>query len=481
MYTGLILNVISNLAFVFSSYVVHYFLGNTMSPGQYGVMGTIITVLDFEYLFLNNGIRQTLSGEISGERYDAFDLIKKSLAVQFLMVGVITIVNVAGAEGIARLLSDETLEKYIRYAAIIVPANGLYVITLGINEGLQQFKSSAMAGIVYACSKLSVIVYVLWIADDAIIGTELGFLTALIIATLVSASMILKGKKKFVRKKGHYIQIRKYVKQILNFSVFFVVVSVIMSIDTLIVKGLITDDAMAGFYTGAVNFAKVSYFIMSAFVTLIIPIVSRRYLEEGGEKVGEILKTFFRIILCFVLPITVIISATSPALLKTFYNEEYIVAAPALSMLALAHLFTGVMAMLNMVISTVEKKNFSTWLAVGIVLADIPLCIILTKEYGIAGTAFGGLCCTLTGMILSYIHTRKILGGMLSGQSALILGINIVLCIMLRVVSEMLEIKNIFQVALLYAGVYAGVILLLIAFRICDVRILIKMIKGKKA
>ena len=74
MYKGVVFNVIYNLLFVVSGYLVHFFLGTTMTPSQYGLIGSIITILDFEYLFLNNGVRQSLSKEISKNKYDIKDL-----------------------------------------------------------------------------------------------------------------------------------------------------------------------------------------------------------------------------------------------------------------------------------------------------------------------------------------------------------------------------------------------------------------------
>lgn len=479
MYIGLILNIISNLAFILSSYIMHYFLGNAMSPSQYGVMGTIITILDLEYLFLNNGIRQTLSGEISGKRYDSIDLIKKSLLIQFLMVGIITIINVAGAGIIAGMLSDESLIRYIRYAAVIVPANGLYVITLGINEGLHQFKESAFAGIIYAFSKLSVIIYVMFVINDAIIGTEIGFLTALFLGTSASAISIFKGRKKLVYKTGRYISIKQYIKQAMNFSIFFIVVSVIMSIDTLIVKGKIADDDMAGFYTGAVNFAKVSYFILSAFVAIIIPIIKKSYLTDGIKKVNEIVTSFLKIILCFVLPITIIISATSDILLQSFYGNEYIAAASVLQMLAFAHFFTGIMAMLNIVISTIEEKYFSSFLAVAIVMLDISLCIILTGTYGINGAAFGGFISTFVGMTISYYHSQNLLDHTLSMQSLIIICSNIILLVTLKCISKLVTINNIFETILFYAIIYIIFILILIIIKVIDIKELYRLLFKK--
>ena len=70
MRRGLMLNLISNVMFFISGYALHYFLGNSMLPTAYGVVGTILTVLDFEYMFVSNGARQSLAGMISCNQYD---------------------------------------------------------------------------------------------------------------------------------------------------------------------------------------------------------------------------------------------------------------------------------------------------------------------------------------------------------------------------------------------------------------------------
>lgn len=76
-----------------SSYAIHFFLGKALSPAEYGVVGTIITILDFDYLFLNNGVRQSISKALAGGAYDKRDVVKKGIFFQLLMVALVFGIN----------------------------------------------------------------------------------------------------------------------------------------------------------------------------------------------------------------------------------------------------------------------------------------------------------------------------------------------------------------------------------------------------
>ena len=443
MYKGIIFNVFSSLLFVASSYLMHFVLGYEMTPEQYGIMGSIITILDFEYLFLNNGVRQSISKEISKHKYVLSDLLLKCSVFQLLLIAILFSVNYFGSGIFCQILGDQTFDKYIKIAAFIIPFNGLYVITLGVNEGFQKFTSSALIGIVYAVGKLCVIPFVLFIFQDPIMGTEMGLLTAIILAFLTGIFTLLINRKSFRSTGVEKISIRYYAKNTLNFSLFFIIVSVVLSIDTLIVKAVSVNDDMAGFYTGAVNFAKVSYFILSAFFTIILPIITYHYEKKQYEKAIETVKNFNTIIIALVVPITVVISATSAELLTTFYNEEYIVASSALTLLSWSHLFMGITVLYNMVIAATGKKSFSSVLAVLVLIVNIPLTIAMTKYFDITGTAGASIACTFFAMIVSVGYAKNDLKGIFEYTHLKIMGMNVLLWGLLELFIKNMKFTNI--------------------------------------
>lgn len=470
MYKGIVFNIIYNLLFVIVGYGIHFVLGYSMTPAQYGIMGSILTILDFEYLFLNNGVRQSLSKEISSQRYNILDIILKGLIFQFILIALIFFINYFGAGLFAGILNDDNISRYIKIAAFLIPFNGLYVITVGINEGIHKFVCSAAIGYVYSIFKLSVIPFVLFIFEDPIFGAEMGYLAGIIAALAMGIIMLVINKKHLHSNIEKSIPFGYYVKNTLNFSLFFIIVSVVLSVDTLIVKAVIKQGEMAGFYTGAVNFAKVAYFVLSAFFTIMLPAITEKYTKGKFEEASKTIKNILIIILAFVMPLAVIISSSSENLLIAFYNEKYIAAADTLMLLVWAHFFMGLTVMFNMIIAAANEKKFSSILAIVVVSLDIFSGVILTKGFGITGMALAVVLSTVSALAASMQYARKFYKNIYDIAQAKILGINILLWIILKLVFTHIYVKNIFMIGILYIIVYIVYILLLQVLRIINIK-----------
>lgn len=455
MYRGLVFNLIYNLLFVLTGYIMHFFLGSVMTPAEYGIIGTIITILDFEYLFLNNGVRQSLSKELSKNKYNIQDLLAKSLFFQIILIAVMFSINYFGAPLFSTILNDDSLSIYLKFVAFIIPVNGLYVLALGINDGTKHFVSSAWIGIFYAIAKLSVIPFVLFVFnDDPVKGTISGFLFAITIALIVGVVTLLLNKRDLKKEYKEKIVLKSYIHDTLNFSVFFIIVSVVLSVDTLVVKSIVTDKDMAGFYTGAVNFSKVSYFLLSAFFTIILPTATGYYVFKRYDDLKLTIKKMLMIITAFILPITVVISASSGTLLTVFYDPKYAAASLTLSILAFSHFFIGVTVMINMIISATNEKRFSSYLALAMLVADIILCITLTTHFGIVGTAISSILCTFVAMLISALYMKKRLFNILDKDIIKLISANLILWLMVYILFSYISVPNIIWLGCIYVLIY---------------------------
>lgn len=258
MFKGVLWHTIGKILFLLSSYAIHFFLGKALSPAEYGVVGTIITILDFDYLFLNNGVRQSISKALAGGAYDKRDVVKKGIFFQLLMVALVFGINFFGAPAIASLLGDESLAGYIRYAAFIIPFTGIYFAGLGVFNGMQAFSLEAGIISVYPILKLAVIPLVAFVFTDPVVGTEAGFFFAAAAICGVTVWFLIRRRACY-QPGGKKINFWKYAKNALSYSLLFSIVSVIMNMDTLIVKAVTSSDTLVGYYTGAVTFSKVPY------------------------------------------------------------------------------------------------------------------------------------------------------------------------------------------------------------------------------
>lgn len=448
-----------------------------MSPASYGTVGTIITVLDLEYMFLSNGARQSLAKELSLKRYDRSDLIKKTVYFQLVVIAFFFAVNYLGSPVFSYLLDDASLDLYFKISAFLIPANGLFVILLGINDGLQQFGISALLGTVYPIAKLSAIPLVIFVfRSSPVIGVEAGFLFALIITIIFGCALLFVSKAKLKSTAHKKIPFSEVVHHTLSFSFFFIVVSLVLSIDTLVVKGVVHPPRMAGYYTGAVNFGKISYYLMSAFVTVSLPVISHYVGENRLDKAAARARTIITISLAFVLPITVIISASSGELLTAFYSSGFSQAAGALTFLSLSNFFMGITVLLNMIINSHLGSRFSDILSGSALIVVIPLFYCSAKFGGITAIALTSMICTGVLMIVSAIRVKHDIANIMTGKSWLLLALSGVLWIIVRLLVHLSPLHNLIILAAVYMGIYVVYIAFLLLTRIIS----ITMIKSEE-
>ena len=450
MRKGLLYNLISNVIFFASGYALHFFLGSSMSPAEYGIVGSIITVLDFEYMFLSNGARQSAAREISSKRYDIKDLILKTFAFQAILIGFFFCVNFFGAPVFGHVLNDDSLTFYFRVAAFLVPANGIYVMLLGINDGLQRFGTSALLGGIYPIAKLSAIPLIIFVfRDNPVLGVEIGFLLALLSTTGVGAVLLLTQRRPQIDQNHvtETIPFRVVAKHTLSFSFFFIIVSLVLSVDTLIVKATIAPASYAGFYTGA---------------------VSQRIGEKDMSGALSKIQENLLLAVAFILPITLAISATSAPLLSAFYKPEYAAAAPALSMLSLSNFFMGLIVLFNMVLSAYENTHFSDALSIISLIIVVPAFIIAAKTGGITALAATSMVCTFTGAAVSYWRILTKIGQVILPKTVYAFALNIAYCLVNVIIARLIP-ANLIVLALVYVISYAGYVAMLLLCKIIHI------------
>jgi len=423
MYTGIILHVLNKMAFVIGSYGMHFFLGRYLSEEQYGVIGTIITIINFEYIFFTDGVRQGMSKSISAQRYDERQLIRMGTYVQLGMIAVFFVGTWFGAPLIAAVLGDHALVPYIRGVACLLPFTGIYSLMLGILNGHKAFAAEAGIGVIYPILKLSVIPFVVFLFEDAVIGTEAGFLLAGVVTMALSIGQVRRRRDTFQRAEEK-MRAPEYVKTMLSYLLLFCVSTMLMNLDTLILKSVSGSDELVGYYTGVATFAKVPYFLLTAFYTVALPVVTRNYVAGEIGDARDAIRSLMTLIMGLVLPVAAIISAASGHILSLFYKPSYVVGQNALSLLSFAIAFLGMTLVFTMILSAADRKKFIAFLSVGMLVLELLLCPALTGPLSLTGTAMATFFTAGAGMVASFLHTKKIYGPFWQKKHTLLVVVN---------------------------------------------------------
>ncbi|WP_165775908.1 MATE family efflux transporter [Bifidobacterium scaligerum] len=480
MRKGLVLNLISNLMFFISGYLIHYYLGGHTSAAAYGVVGTIITVLDFEYMFTSNGARQSLARNISSGKFNVVDVIVKTFAFQAIIVAVFFAINFFGAPVFGMIFNDSSLDFYFKLAAFLPISNGLYVMMLGINDGLQRFQYSAFLATFYPIVKLGVIPLIIFVfPHDPVMGVEVGYFSAMMITIVLGLALLVPIWPKLRVSGTNRIGFGEVSHGVLSFSFFFIMASLVLSADTLVVKSVVEPDSMAGYYTGAMNFGKTTYYLLQAFAVIILPVVSGLITNGKAEEASRKAQSLVLVAFGFIFPMAVVISATSRDLLSTFYKPAFTVAAPALSCLALSSFFMGMTVIFNMVLNAEKDTRFSDILSIVSLALVIPIFVVSAKFGGITAIAAASMVSTFIVMTLSYLEVRRRMMNLMTVRTWKVIGINVGVWVALFAISHVMTVENFLILAALYVVIYAVYVGLLFAAKVVDIDLLKSLKKPK--
>ena len=247
-----------------------------------------------------------------------------------------------------------------------------------------------------------------------------------------------------------------------------------MNIDLLIVKSNVSQDAEVGYYTGAVNFAKIPYYLLTAVFLVLLPVISSYYSAEKIEEAKKATQNILITISATVVPIVVMVCCSARKLLQVFYKPEYIQAGKALIYLMTGTFFLGMTVLLNMVISPINKKVFTTLLSMGMLLCDLTLCLILTPMKGFEGAAVSNLCATGIAFLLSLFYLTRHLGNIFDNKIVKNMVISLFFGLLLFLFVNHFEVRNIMQLTLLYGFVFTCQLVVETVLKTINIKELIK-------
>ena len=437
------------------------YLGKTLSPSEYGTIGVVISIITVNYNFLSNGLRQAVSKLLASQKYDEGNLITRSMIVQSLIACVLTAVNWIGADLFSDVLHAGNMSAYIKLSALIIPFTAGHFLSLGIINGLKIFVVEAAIASVYPLLRLTIIPYVSVVFRDSAIGTVMGFFTASFVCFCIEISYLLYRKSRFV-KRNLKVATSGLMSNMGSFLIFFTCVTVILNADMLFVNALIPNESHVGYYTGAVNFAKVSYYLLSAVYIVALPAVSQAHSQNAVVKERKIINSLSNIVIFLVMPMISIAGATSKSMLVSFYKEEYAYASGTAAILMCSQFLIGLFVVINICISAAGKTGFSTILGIVMTILDMWLCYGFIQNYEIAGAAIASLVIGFLGCAVSYVKLVNIYGNILDKASIRVFACNILLFMFVSVCFKNILITNMFVLLMIYAFIYFTYLAILI-------------------
>ncbi len=409
MTTGTLYQVIARFGFLISSYLIHvsmaYFLAD---PRDYGDLGVILGMVTMARVFLSTGLPQSTSRFIAMDPSNEGAIFATALKIQFLCSLGILVLYAAGTPIWTRLLNDTSLTRSILISSLLIPCMAVFQIYQAFLNGRSEFGLQALYTGIYAAGRFvfAIALVLLGLSID-------GVLFGLILAVLV-ALVLIRVRVRRPSREGS-CEARKLVAFSLPIVAFSIGITLLLNLDIMILKHYYPDDEIIGFYTGAMNFGKLPYFVLYSYSVTLLPTISQALgSSEASEasKVGKIVRKNITSLVVVGLFGTAFVGATAGLCLDFVYPSAYRAASQALILLFSSMCLLAVLHALASVITAAGKPQHAMVIVLLCVPVHFGLGVWLTPRYGMIGMATANLVSVAVGTAIAAVVVARRTGAL---------------------------------------------------------------------
>ncbi len=366
---------LAKLWFLAASYAITISLTHLLDAavfGQYYAVARLIAVPNMVIIYtLLFSVSRPLAEQYDDGFPSYFALRRRGLRLAALLGGLTAVVFFLGAPAFADWLSDPGLVWPIRVVAPISLVYALYAVNLGTLNAVRRFSLQAALDISMATMKAAFIMgaAALSLGLAATVG---GFTLASVMALVVSAALVVRGRPPGVRDSaGEVAPMAQFVGALV---VFTAIVNLLQSADVLILKGYArtqAQDAAVGFYASAQQVALVPYSLMNAVALLMFPLIASLSESADRAKVRRYVEQTARVCVLLLAFMSAVASAASAEVQSLLFPKAYGAAASELRWLVWG--FSGY----SFAVTIAWVFNSSKRTGAALVLATVPLVVVV--------------------------------------------------------------------------------------------------------
>ncbi|MCX6776186.1 MAG: flippase [Candidatus Micrarchaeota archaeon] len=400
---------VAQAIFLGVGYAVHIALGRLMGPELYGVFGVVLGLMSIVMLIPSSGVPIAVSKFISCNEKSAGSILKESLKIQLILCTVIFLIYFSSAGLIATALSDERFILYVRLTSVSIFLVGISSVYSGYLNGVRHFGKQSLVSIAHSLTKLTAILLV--VMGLGVLGAVFGYLLSYLAALLLALwfSRLVTGDGKFEWRKILYFSM-----PVIAYSVFS---NLLPNIDILMIKSLLRNDSLVGYYNSASTIGRLFYFLVGTLFATLIPAISVSIAAGNQKKANRYVTSSIRYSLMLLIPISLVVSATASDLASFVYSSAFAQAGEPLSIFIFGiSFFTLLSGLASMLIAAGKPKH--CMLILGLVcLLSLALNFLLIPVMGIKGAALASTISSFVGLVVAYYYVTGEFGCLISMKS----------------------------------------------------------------
>ncbi|MHA1230767.1 MAG: oligosaccharide flippase family protein [Candidatus Helarchaeota archaeon] len=397
----------SQIITILGGFAINIFLARTLGKELYGLYSFVIVgVIVVGQNLVANGFSQTLSKNLSEERFNIKEITSIMLFYQIIESVVIVLIYIGVSPLLSIIFKDNRLIKLVSLASLIVFSQGMISFLVGFYNGLRKFKIQSI--LVSLIAIVKTVLIILLVVLLGIEGAIIGFFSSLLLISIV----FFIQSRKYYTLKIKLVLPKDIWKYFIRITLFSIELSIFLSLDLNALKLFLANnqDAGVGIYNAGAVVAKTCYYIVIAFSGVMFPIIanlfSKNMIEDAKKQIGKMIK----ISSISLVPITLIIASFSTPIINLLYSSEYSSASTISAILAFGYSLIGYFFIFSNILNSIGEVRKTNIISVIIILMGFALQFFLIREFEIVGAAIATLITSFLGCTTIFILVIKKIG-----------------------------------------------------------------------
>ena len=170
----------------------------------------------------------------------------------------------------------------------------------------------------------------------------------------------------------------------------------------------VTDNALIGNYSVALNFVVLITFFATPVTTMLFPAFSKLDAQKDKETLKNVFQYSVKYAALIVMPVTTMVMALAQPAIGTIFEDKYVQAPLFLALLSVSYFFAalGSLSVGNLINGQGDTK-FNLKLTLLTVAIGFPLSFVLVSQFGIIGLIVTTTIVGLPSLFLSLVFIKE--------------------------------------------------------------------------
>ncbi len=393
---------LSQASVLLFGYVTHLWIGRKLGPASYGIYGVVLSVQTILGMFLTLGVPSAVSRFVAQDTAHAGGILRQALAIQTVIGLLLAALSMIASPLIAAALGDASLAPYIMFSGLVIFFQAYYPMYGQFFSGLHEFSRQAMLTFIYATAKLVGAIVLLYTFQ--VYGAFAGFGIGGLVAALVG----WYWSRRYT-PSGQHLPLAALMGFAGTYVAMLVGLQILMSTDLFMVKAILKNDVLAGYYNAAVTLSRIPYFLLQALTFILLPSISA--LTKPGEsrqKAADFIRQALRYLIIIIIPSIVFAATTSRQLITLFYSHQYLPAAPILTVLMVGLGALAFYLMLITIVAGAGQGQVGMMVTAGMLIVSPAIGLVTIPAYGLIGAAWQTTITSVLGCGVLAIYTFRV-------------------------------------------------------------------------